>query len=171
MIFWSSTRKSYLNRKAGFSDPAYSLVVNHDRILKIFAAVLLLLFLLVTLITSKEATLNLDPKSPDGTVQKYLTALFKGDHLKAAKFFAPESLCTVQDLDRVYSSDAARAVLVKTEITGNSANVSVRVEYQSSDPFGTEWGDNHTFRLSRTGDRWLFKSIPWPLYQCGMITK
>ncbi len=145
--------------------------MNHDRILKIFAAVLLLLFLLGTLITSKEATLNLDPKSPDGTVQKYLTALFKGDHPTAAKFFAPENLCTVQDLDRVYSSDAARAVLVKTEITGTSANVSVRVEYQSSDPFGTDRGDTHTFQLSHTGDRWLLRNIPWPLYECGMITK
>lgn len=142
-----------------------------NRILKIFAAVLVLLFLFVTLITSKEAALNLDPKSPDGTVQKYLTALFKGDHLTASTFFAPESSCTVQDLDRVYSSDAARAVLVKTEITGKSANVSVRVEYRSGDPFGTEMGDNHTFQLSRTGDRWLLESIPWPLYECGMITK
>ena len=83
-----------------------------NRILKICAAVLILLFLLVTIISSKEATLSLDPKRADATVQRYLSALLKDDHLLVAKSFAPESLCTVQDLDRVYSVEATRAKII-----------------------------------------------------------
>ena len=142
-----------------------------NRILLIFVAVLILLALAVTFLSSKEPTLNLDPKTPAGTVQSYLTALLKGDHLAAAKFFAPESLCTVQDLDRLYSIDVARVVLVKTEIIGDSADVSVKVEFPSGAPFGNDMGEDHTFRLGRNGEQWLLKDIPWPLYDCGVISK
>ena len=155
----------------GSEEKAARVQASPNRILKICAVVLIFLFLIVTLISSKEATLSLDPKRADATVQRYLSALLKGDHLSAAKFFAPESLCTVQDLDRVYSIEATRVELVKTEITGERAEVSVKVEYGSGDPFATNVGEDHTFRLTRTGEQWLLESIPWPLYDCGLITK
>ena len=152
-------------------DKAEEAHTSPNRILMVFLAVLTLLVLVLTLFSSKEPTLNLDPKTPAGTVQSYLTALLKGDHLAAAKFFAPDSLCTVQDLDRVYSIDAARVVLVKREITGDTAEVSVKVEFPSGAPFETNMGEDHTFRLMRSGEQWLLQGIPWPLYDCGMIAQ
>jgi hypothetical protein len=32
---------------------------------------------------------------------------------------------------------------------------------------GSEYAEEHTFRLTRAGGDWLITGAPWPLYVCG----
>lgn len=146
-----------------------------NAILAIVFALLVIAVVLATLFTSGSASKNLDPSTPAGTVQSYLSAVLKGNYEKAAQFISSESSCDVQDLDRVYTVDTARVDLVKTEIDGEHAQVWVKVDYPSGAPFDPMFDgvrvEDHTFRLLQVNDHWLLTGIPWPLYDCGVITK
>lgn len=142
-----------------------------DRILVIVFALLVVAVVLVTLFTPGNTSKSLDPSTPAGTVQGYLTAVLKGDYELAAQFISLESSCDVQDLDRVYAMDTARVDLVKTEVDGDHAQVWVKVDYPSGAPFEEMRVEDHTFRLVQVNDAWLLSGIPWPLYDCGAITK
>lgn len=142
-----------------------------DRILVIVFALLVVAVVLVTLFTPGNTFKSLDPSTPAGTVQGYLTAVLKGDYELAAQFISLESSCDVQDLDRVYTMDTARVDLVKTEVDGDHAQVWVKVDYPSGAPFEEMRVEDHTFRLVQVNDAWLLSGIPWPLYDCGAITK
>lgn len=146
-----------------------------NQILAILFSLLVIAVVLVTLFTSGNASKNLDPSTPAGTVQSYLKAVLKGNYEKAAQFIASESSCDVQDLDRVYTVDTARVDLVKTEIDDEHAQVWVKVDYPSGAPFDPVFDgvrvEAHTFRLVQVNDHWLLTGIPWPLYDCGVITK
>lgn len=140
-------------------------------LLAIVFALLVIAVVLVTLFTSGGTSKNLDPSTPAGTVQSYLSAVLKGNYEKAAQFISSESSCDVQDLDRVYTVDTARVDLVKTEIDGKHAQVWVKVDYPSGAPFDAMRVEDHTFRLVQVNNHWLLTGIPWPLYDCGVITK
>lgn len=146
-----------------------------NQILVTVFALLVGAVVLVTLFTSGNASKNLDPATPAGTVQSYLSAVLKGNYEKAAQFISSESLCDVQDLDRVYTVDTARVDLIKTEIDGEHAQVWVKVDYPSGAPFDPMFDgvrvEEHTFRLVQVEGHWLLNGIPWPLYDCGVITK
>ena len=142
-----------------------------DRILAIVFALLVIAVVLMTLFTSGNTSKSLDPSTPAGTVQSYLTAVLKGDYELAAQFISLESSCDVQDLNRVYTMDTARVDLVKTEVDGDHAQVWVKVNYPSDAPFEAIRMEDHTFRLVRVNGDWLLSGIPWPLYDCGAITK
>ncbi|MDP1711759.1 MAG: hypothetical protein Q8K86_04805 [Candidatus Nanopelagicaceae bacterium] len=142
-----------------------------NQILVVAFALLVIAVVLVTLITSGNASKNLDPSTPAGTVQSYLSAVLKGNYEKAALFISSESSCDVQDLDRVYTMDTTRVDLVKTEVDGDHAQVWVKVDYPSGAPFDAVRVEDHTFRLVQVNDHWLLTGIPWPLYDCGVIAK
>lgn len=152
-----------------------------NAILATVFALLVIAVVLVTLFTSGSASKNLDPSTPAGTVQSYLSAVLKGNYEKAAQFISSESSCDVQDLDRVYTVDTARVDLVKTEIDGEHAQVWVKVDYPSGAPFDVDYPsgapfdvvrvEDHIYRLARSDGPWLLTGIPWPLYDCGVITQ
>jgi len=109
--------------------------------------------------------------TPEGTVQSYLAAVLDGDMEKAAGYLSPEGSCDVHDLDTVGSVPTARADLVGTTIEGERARVDVDLALSADGPFDTLATENHTFRLTRSGERWLLVGQPWPLYDCGGDTK
>ena len=142
MTFWSSTGESYpksaygLNVSQDESDAdAAGVHPSANRILAIFVAALLLVVVLVTVFSSRSATLELSPTTPAGTVQSYLRAVFASNNDQAAKFFAPESGCDAHNLDRAYLRDTTRVDLVRTELDGNQAQVWVIVEIASGSPW------------------------------------
>ena len=113
----------------------------------------------------------IDKSKPAWAVQKYLEAVLAGRNSDAAMMISPESECTVVDIDRAYVNDNARVVLIDTSTNGNTAEVRVRVEFPSSGPFGATSTEDQTFRLTDSNGPWLITGIPWPLYNCGMVTK
>lgn len=114
---------------------------------------------------------QLDRQTPAGTVQAYLSAALDGRNDLAAKYFAADSPCKVEDLDRAYINTSSRVTLVDTQIDGGQAIVRVTVEMPTGGPFESFNTENHSYRLVRDGGRWLLSGIPWPLWDCGVITK
>jgi len=148
-----------------------SLRVSPNRVLAIVIVTILIVVTLVAIFSTRRSAVTLNPATPQGTVQAYLAALLEGNNAKAAQYLAPESGCNVQDLDRAYVMHTARVVLVKTEVAGTGAQVWVSIEIPSGGPFETFNTEDHTFRLIGANGRWLLTGIPWPLYNCGVMTK
>lgn len=137
--------------------------------LLIIAVVLLLVAGALALVASSPVK-KFEVGSPQYVVQEYLKAAVNGDHDRAASYFAPGSSCTASDLDQAYIAADVRADLEDVQITGNTAVVKVAVGLGSEGPFNSLYVEKHVYRLEKT-DRWLLAGIPWPLYQCGMVTK
>lgn len=142
-----------------------------NQVLAIIVGVVIIAVVVVMVFSTTRSVVRLNPGTPQGTVQAYLSAVFEGQNLKAAELLAPESGCKVQDLDRAYVIKNARVDLVKTEIDGESAQVWVRVEIPTSGPFESFMTEDHTFRLNHINQGWLLTGIPWPLYNCGVMPK
>ena len=142
-----------------------------NRVLAIIAGVVIIAVVVVMVFSATRSVVTLNPGTPQGTVQAYLSAVFAGKNVKAAELLAPESGCKVQDLDRAYVIKSARVDLVRTEIDGESAQVWVRVEIPTSGPFESFMTEDHTFRLNRVNGGWLLTGIPWPLYNCAVMPK
>lgn len=132
---------------------------------------IVVLVAVVAILSSTRGTLLIDRGNPAWAVQNYLKAVLSGRNADAAKMISPESECTVIDVDRAYVMENARVVLVHTTTTGNMAEVRVRVEFPMNGPFGASSSEDHTFRLTDSNGNWLLTGIPWPLYNCGLVTK
>lgn len=126
---------------------------------------------IVTILSSTKSAVVIDRSTPAGSVQVYLKAVLAGKNAEAAKMLSPESVCTVTDIDRAYIVDTARVLLIDSSTEGTTAEVRVRVEIPSGGPLGDFMTEDHTFRLVNSGGTWLITGIPWPLYDCGVMTK
>ena len=126
---------------------------------------------IVTVLSATRSAVVIDRTTPAGSVQAYLKAILNGKNADAAKMFSPQSMCTITDIDRSYIVDSARVLLVDSTVEGTTAEVRVRVEIPSGSPFGELMTEDHTFRLVKSDGTWLLTGIPWPLYDCGVLTK
>lgn len=114
---------------------------------------------------------QLDRQTPAGVVQAYVSAALDGRNDIAAKYFASDSTCKVEDLDRAFINTSSRVTLVDTQVNGDQAIVRVTVEIPSGGPFESFNTESHSYRLVRENGHWLLSGIPWPLWDCGVITK
>jgi hypothetical protein len=109
-----------------------------------------------------------DRGTPEGVVQTYLAAVVEDHHDEAASFLAPESRCSVADLDRSHLPDGIRVVLRSVEVDQNSARVEVDVTSPSGDLIGSpETSVRYTFHLTRSAGPWRLTGEPWPMSGCG----
>jgi len=137
--------------------------------LGITVAVIVVIAVVVGIFTATQSPSNLDPKSPEGVVQQYFTAVFDHRNDDAAGLLDPASGCAAEDLDRTGFMQDARIDLVRSDVTGSTARVSVSIEYSSGDPFGGGWSEDKTLRLVKSGTEWKITGIPWPMYDCGAV--
>jgi len=108
-----------------------------------------------------------DGGTPQGAVQAYLSAVLTKDDARAAGYFAADSRCDVADLDRSWVPESSRVDLVSTTVDGDTARVDVRINVSAgTGPFDDVSTEDRTFRLTRSGGRWLLTGVPWPLYDC-----
>lgn len=126
---------------------------------------------IVVVLSSTRSAVVIDRATPAGSVQVYLKAVLAGKNAEAAKMLSPESICTITDIDRVYIVNTSRVLLVESTTEGTTAEVRVRIEIPSGSPLGDFATEDHTFRLVNSGGTWLLTGIPWPLFDCGVITK
>ena len=138
-----------------------------NRMLGMTVATVAVIALAVGIITATQSPTSLDPDSPQGVVQQYMTAVFDHRNDDAAKFLDATGKCTVDDLDRYGMQQDARVDLTSSEVSGATARVTVSIEYGSGDPFGSGWSEEKTLRLAKVGSSWMITGIPWPLYDCG----
>lgn len=144
---------------------------NPNRVLAIVIGLIIIAVAVVTVLSSTKSAVVIDRSTPAGSVQVYLKDILAGKNAEAAKMLSPSSVCTVDDIDRSYIVDTSRVLLVDSTTSGTTAEVRVRVEIPSGSPLGDFMTEDHTLRLSNTNGTWLLTGVPWPLFDCGVITK
>ena len=113
---------------------------------------------------------ELESGTPESVVQDYAEAVLDHDDETAARWFA-DAERDVEDLDRSFVEDDVRVLLRDVRSSGDTARVDVVVISASGDLLSTEWSEEHTFRLRRTGADWLISGAPWPVFDCEVVMR
>lgn len=130
-------------------------------VLGAIALVVVVLAVVAAIVSSNRERPELDPATPEGVVQLYVTALFNDDVAGAVTYLDPKLGCA-EHLPEVYTGDTARVAVVRSTTTGDTATVVLQIE-ESSGLDG--WSHRETFTLHRNGE-WLITGHPWPIYSC-----
>ena len=109
--------------------------------------------------------------TPEGVVRNYVIALYKGEYDRAYTYLAnlpnkPAVEKFRQDIGNGSVNLAAAGIeILKTDISGETAYVSVAMVYGSSDPFsGGYSGNTTTALLVKQSDGWKIKEMPSPYW-------
>jgi hypothetical protein len=115
-----------------------------NRILTIALAVIVVLAVVAALVSRTRSASELQPGSPEATVQAYVDAALAGMGMQTT-----------------------RVVLVDSSVEGSTATVRVDLVYASGNPFDpSEFSDRQTYHLARSGSGWVLTGVPWPLFEC-----
>ena len=137
------------------------------RVLAVVVGVIVVLAAAAAVLSSTRGTTHYAAGSPEATVQAYLKAVLQGDPERAAGYLSPAGGCDEQDLAGVTVADSTRVTLVHTTTGTDTAQVRVAVDRSDpGGPFAVGESEDHVYRLTRTGARWLLVGTPWPLYDC-----
>ncbi len=127
------------------------------------AVLVVTLAVVAALVSANRDRPDLDPATPEGVVQLYVSALFDDSVAAAVEYLDPALGCS-DPLPEVYTSDVARVAVASSRISGDTATVDLRIEEGSQ--LGGGWSHRETFRLRRDGETWLITGNPWPIYSC-----
>lgn len=110
----------------------------------------------------------LDPSTPEGTVQRYATAVIDGDEAAALSLLSPQWLADCDPMSYGHPSSDLRLTLISSSERGSTTTVKVSIASSSgSGPFDSstyEYEDS--FQLQKDGDSWLVRSAPWEFATC-----
>ena len=143
---------------------------NANKLLALVIGAISVLAIFVVL-TANQETKQLDPGTPEGVVQKYLSSVIAGDFESALKNLEPTSKCEPEDLDRSYFPQDIRVNLISSTNTSTGAIVKISLEFPTGGPLGDVYTEEHTIRLVQSGSTWFITGIPWPMYDCGGLVK
>lgn len=105
---------------------------------------------------------ELDPDSPEGTVQQYIDALGRGDFDTAASFWATTG-CTPESVIPTMPTDVS-AALEDVEGGGQQATVIVRITESATDPMDGPYERQEWFVLVNEDGSWRIEQPAWPYY-------
>ena len=129
-------------------------------------------FALIFAISSQNSVKILNNGTPEATIQKFLQALNDGRNVEAAALFSVASSCTVEDIDRAYIDKNAEVSLDKAILTDtNNAIVYVSIQRNDAPLLSDPFTEPQDFRLVKEAGNWKIAGIPWPLYDCGVMTR
>ncbi|CAB4342863.1 MAG: hypothetical protein F2839_06020 [Actinobacteria bacterium] len=114
---------------------------------------------------------DISTSQPEGLVQSYLKANIDRDFDKALSYLDPSAKCAATDFNNAYVPTSFSASLDKVATTSTGATVSISIDTPNGDPFGGTYSESQTFQLKKVGTDWKISGIPWPLYQCGGVSK
>ncbi|WP_269938613.1 hypothetical protein [Arthrobacter sp. HY1533] len=127
----------------------------------------LLVVAAVVLVFTRGTSATVDPNSPEGVVQSYVTLLLAGDQEQAAALLTAQAAndCPVGANP---GQSNVRVALLSTTLTGSGATVLVSItETSVRGPFGVGGsGYEDSFTLVPRQDSWAINSAPWPLLAC-----
>ncbi|MGH8913478.1 MAG: hypothetical protein ACRDZM_03080 [Acidimicrobiia bacterium] len=106
---------------------------------------------------------DLDPETPEGTVQAYIEALVDGDFEAAASFWA-DTDCHPESPVPTGGAPDVSASLVRSEPNGDDARVVVQITENSQDPLRGIFEYEEWFSLIREGGSWRIRQPAWPYY-------
>lgn len=119
-------------------------------------------------IASRGENSRFETGSPEAIVQSYLRAMLERDNDRALSYFEAETTCDSSDLDRQYLSPDLTVDLIESKVTGDRAQVKMRIRYADNGLFGS-WSEDHSIGLTRVGGMWKITGVPWPLYECDGV--
>ncbi len=133
----------------------------------LLGATVILVVLAFVLVLTRGAGSPVDPKSPEGVVQSYVTSLLAGDQEQAAALLTAQALKDCPN-GTIGDQNDLRVALLSTRLTGSGATVLVSItETRVRGPFGMgESGYEDSFALVPRQDSWAIDSAPWPLLAC-----
>ncbi|MHB1490529.1 MAG: hypothetical protein ACYCTH_08530 [Cellulomonas sp.] len=139
------------------------------RVLAVLVSAVAVLAVIAGVVVAHRSTAVIDPRTPAGVVQTYLTAVIAGEYPAAATLLSPRSGCDAADVAAASVPNPVRVVLVRTAVDGDVAVVTVEVTEGAADDLFGSAGYTHTERLTleREAGSWLILSSPWLLYSCG----
>lgn len=145
-------------------------VKNRTPLIILGLTVLLVLTALV-LVLVRGASATPDPRSPEGVVQSYVTAVLAGDQKKAAALLTPKA-STDCPVGNVVNPESMRVVLVSSSTSGNTATVEVSItDTPASSPLDLgKSGYKDTFSLVKQQDDWIINTVPFSLLSCEAET-
>ena len=140
---------------------------NRTPLILLGATVLLVVAALV-LVLGRGTSATVDPNSPEGVVQSYVTLLLAGDQEEAAAFLTAQAAsdCPV---GLIPGQSDVRVALLSTTHTGSGATVTVSItDTGVRGPFGMGVsGYEDYFTLVPHQDSWAINTAPWPLLACA----
>ena len=111
----------------------------------------------------------LDPETPEGVVQAYVTAVADEDWMEVRSFLNAElaDKCDVSELSVERFDDVSRVSIEDVSIDDDIAVVDVVITHASADnPLSAStWDEDATFVLIDEGG-WVFEEISWPYFPC-----
>lgn len=118
---------------------------------------------------ARGAAPQFDPSTPEGTVQAYANAVVSND-LEAARAMHVASHTDEGCIPSFgWSTISLRLALVDTQISGDSAVVTVTVTEGYSGPFSGDYSYDDRFELVRgSGGEWFVSVAPWNLQVCEL---
>lgn len=137
-----------------------------DRTLPVVLAIVAVLGLVALVaVLVRGAAPQYDPDSPQGAVQRYVSAVVTGDLDEARDLHASKHAGGC-DPTSAYVSPDSRVTLIDMNVSGDTATATVRISYGYDGPFGGDSGYEDRFELARVGGEWLVSFSPWPFQIC-----
>ena len=129
--------------------------------------VVLVVLIALIAVFARGGTAPLDPRTPEGVVQRYSQAVVDGDAQAALTYVVPE----VADacVSRWVSEEDTRITVLETTERADTAHVRVLiVTVYGTGPLGAdEYEAESSFDLVKVGGDWLVEVAPWRLAVCN----
>lgn len=129
-----------------------------------------LLILALVVVALVRDPVQLDPGTPNGTVQEYLQAISDDDYETAFELLHPEDFdgCVPGDIERHVSDEPFTASLESRVVDPMDDQerviVNVRIRFGTGGPFGSGWETFESFELVSEDDFWWITGEPWPYF-------
>lgn len=126
-----------------------------------------LLIIVLVVVALVRDPVQLDPETPEGTVQEYLQAISDDDYERAFELLRPDDFegCVPSDMRRFVSNEPFTATLDPdggTMTAEDRAMVNVRIRFGTDGPFGSGWETFESFELVSEDGFWWITGEPWP---------
>ena len=106
---------------------------------------------------------DLEPSTPEGTVQLYVQALVEGDFETASSYWSDVGCIPTSTVPTGGAPDVS-ATLMGVDGNDIEASVTVRLTENSQDPLGGLFEYDEYFSLIRNGEEWTIRQPAWPYY-------
>ncbi len=112
---------------------------------------------------------TLDPDTPEGVVQAYVTAVADEDWVAVHSYLSADlaERCDLSELSLVRVQNISRVLIDDVSISGDLAVVDVVITYaDANDPLAAStWDEEASFVLVDEGG-WIFDETSWPYFPC-----
>jgi hypothetical protein len=130
-------------------------------------AAISLLAVVIAALTGEPVTL--DPETPEGVVQGYVTAVADEDWAEVRSFLSADlaDRCDLSELSLGRIDEVSRVSIDDVSISGDVAVVDVIITHASADDplSASTWDESATFVLIDE-DGWTFDEVSWPYFPC-----